>query len=67
MGKSLRFRLIGGFGAGGITLVGSPILQMLIGLEWPLWHLLTVESLGVLFIVIAIVLHVTDGKKKKKE
>jgi hypothetical protein len=67
MNKSLRSRLIGGFGAAGGTLVGSPILQMLIGLEWPLWPLVTFESLGVLFIVIAIVLHVTDEKKKKKE
>lgn len=65
--KSLRFRLVGGFGGGGGTLVGTPIVQVLLGFEWPLWLFVTFESLGVLFIVIAAVLHLTEEKQGKKD
>ncbi len=56
--KSLHSRLVGGFGGAGGALVGAPILQVLLGFEWPLWIFVTFESLGFLLMVIAIVLHV---------
>jgi hypothetical protein len=61
--KSLRSRLTGGFGAGGITLIGSLLLQVLLGLEWSLGLLLAFESVGVVFIIIAVMLHLTERKK----
>ena len=39
--KRFRSRLVGGFGGAGGTLIGSPILQMLLGLDWPLELFLT--------------------------
>jgi len=55
--KNTHNRLIGAFGAAGGTLVLTPILQMLIGLEWSLWLLAALESLGAFFIVAAVVLY----------
>lgn len=55
--KTTHDRLVGASGAAGGTLVLTPILQMLIGLEWSLWLLATLESLGVFFIVAAVVLY----------
>jgi hypothetical protein len=52
--------LVGGFGGAGGTLVGSPILQILLGHEGPLWLLAIFESLGALFIIVAIILYLTE-------
>ncbi len=65
-GKSFRSRLVGGFGGAGGTLVGGPILQMLLGFEWPLGLFLTFESIGVVFIIVAIVLYLTEEEQEKK-
>jgi len=65
--KRFRSRLVGGFGGAGGTLIGSPILQMLLGLDWPLELFLTFESIGAAFIIIAIVLHLTEEEQGKKE
>lgn len=65
-GKSSRSRLVGGFGGCGGTLVVTPIIQVLLGLEWPLGLLLAFESLGVVFIAIAMLLHVTDKERRRQ-
>jgi hypothetical protein len=59
-----RARLVGGFGGAGGTLIVSPILQMLLGSEWPLGLLFVFESVGVILIVAAIVLHLTAKKQE---
>ncbi len=48
---------MGAFGAAGGSLVLTPVLQMLIGLEWSLWLLATFEAVGAFFIVAAVVLY----------
>jgi len=40
---------------------------MLLGLDWPLELFLTFESIGAAFIIIAIVLHLTEEEQGKKE
>lgn len=62
--KSSRSRLVGGLGGAGGTLVVSPILQMLLGFEWSLGLLAVFESIGVILIVAAAVLHLTEKKQK---
>ncbi len=64
--RSLRSRLVGGFGGAGGTLVVSPILQMLLGFEWSLELFLIFELTGVVFIIIALVLYLTEEKREKK-
>ena len=65
--RSLRSRLVGGFGGAGGTLVIAPILEMLLGLEWPLELLLAFESVGIVSISIAILLHMTDKERKRNQ
>ncbi len=64
--RSLRFRLVGGFGGAGGTLVVSPILQVLLGFEWPLELFLIFEFTGIVFISVAIVLYISEEKREKK-
>ena len=55
--KTTRSRLVGALGAAGGASVLTPLLQMLIGLEWSLWLLATFESVGALLIAAAVVVH----------
>jgi hypothetical protein len=67
--KSLRSNLVSGFGGAGGTLIIMTTSEILLGIDFslPLWFFLIEEFVGVVFIIMAILLHVTDKERKPNQ